>query len=87
MLTLFIRGLPHTTTDTDLMEVFTAYGKVFNLKINRDLYTGQARGTATVDMEGHEARAAAAALNRLGFQGKTIYVNVDTGPKGSRGRR
>jgi hypothetical protein len=38
-------------------------------------------------MEGHEARAAITALNGRDFQGKTIYVDVDKGPKFKRGRR
>jgi hypothetical protein len=38
-------------------------------------------------MEGHEARAAIAGLDGRDFEGKTIYVALDKGPKGGRGRR
>ena len=87
MLTLFVRGLPPTTTEASLSELFGNYGKVFGLKVSRDLFTGKARGVATVDMEGHEARAAIAGLDGHDFEGKTIYVALDKGPKGGRGRR
>jgi RNA recognition motif-containing protein len=87
MLTLFVRGLPPTTTEATLNELFSGYGKVFGLKVSRDLFTGRARGIATVDMEGHEARAAIAGLDGHDFEGKTIYVALDKGPKNGRGRR
>lgn len=88
MLTLFVRGLPPSTTEASLTELFAGYGKVFDLKLSRDLFTGKARGTASVNMEGHEARAAIAGLDGADFEGKTIYVNLDKGPRGgNRGRR
>ncbi|MDF9393296.1 MULTISPECIES: RNA recognition motif domain-containing protein [Methylococcus] len=87
MLTLFVHGLPPSTTDADLRELFGGYGKVFDLKVSRDLFTGQARGVATVDMEGHEARAAISGLDGQDFEGRTIYVALDKGRKTGRGRR
>jgi hypothetical protein len=45
------------------------------LKLSRDLFTGKARGTATVNMEGHEARRAIAGLNGHDFEGQTLYVD------------
>lgn len=87
MLTLFVRGLPPHTTEASLTELFSNYGKVFELKLSRDLFTGHARGVATVNMEGHEARAAIASLDGADWEGKTIYVNLDKGTKGGRGRR
>lgn len=87
MLTLFVRGLPPTTTEASLNALFGGYGKVFSVKLSRDLFTGHARGIATVNMEGHEARSAIAGLDGRDFEGKTIYVALDKGPKGGRGRR
>lgn len=87
MLTLFVRGLPPSTTDAGLRELFGGYGKVFDLKVSRDLFSGQARGVATVDMEGHEARAAISGLDGQDFEGRTIYVALDKGRKTGRGRR
>lgn len=85
MLTLFVRNLPQGTTEASLLELFSAYGKVHAYKLNRDLFSGQSRGTATVSMEGHEARAAIKALNGIETEGRTLYVDLDKGP--TRGRR
>jgi len=87
MLTIFVKGLPPSATEANLNELFGGYGKVFDLKVSRDLFTGRARGIATVAMEGHEARAAIAALDGRDFEGNTIYLALDKGPKGRRGRR
>ena len=87
MLTLFVRGLPPSTTEASLTELFAGYGKVFDLKLSRDLFTGKARGVATINMEGHEARSAISALDGRDFLGNTIYVALDKGTKGGRGRR
>lgn len=87
MLTLFVRGLPPSTTEASLTELFGGYGKVFDLKLSRDLFTGKARGVATVSMEGHEARLAISGLDGHDFEGNTIYVALDKGTKSGRGRR
>ncbi len=87
MLTLFVRNLPNSTTETSLNELFSAYGRVHAYKLNRDLFTGQSRGTATVNMEGHEARAAIKALNGIEVDGKTLYVDLDKGTSAGRRRR
>jgi RNA recognition motif-containing protein len=79
MLTLFVRNLPNGITETGLNELFGAYGRVHACKLNRDLFSGQSRGTATVNMEGHEARAAIQALNGAEIEGKTLHVDLDKG--------
>jgi RNA recognition motif-containing protein len=87
MLTLFVRGLPPGTTEASLSALFGNYGKVFDLKLSRDLFTGKARGVATVNMEGHEARQAIAGLDGHDFEGSTLYVSLDKSTKNGRGRR
>lgn len=87
MLTLFVRGLPPTTTEASLSKLFAGYGKVFSLKLSRDIFTGKARGIATIDMEGHEARLAIAGLDGQEFDGNTIYVALSKPSRGGRGRR
>lgn len=85
MITLFVRGLPASTTEESLSALFANYGTVRSLTLPKDLFTGQARGTALIDMEGHEARAAIAALDGSQLQGRTIYVS-QTKEKKRRGR-
>lgn len=89
MITLFVRGLPTSTTEESLTALFADYGTVRSLTLHKDLFTGQARGTAIIKMEGHEGRAAIAALDASQLQGRTVYVNQTTEEKrrGRGGRR
>lgn len=85
MIRLFIRGLQADTTDESLAALFAPYGKVRSLKLDKDLFSGRARGTAFVEMEGHEARAAIAGLDGTKFMGRPIHVSLDKGRSGARG--
>ena len=85
MIKLFIRGLQADTTDETLAALFAPYGRVRSLKLNKDLFTGRARGTALIEMEGHEARAAIAGLDGAKFMGRPIHVSQDKGRAGARG--
>ena len=87
MLKLCIRSLPPTTTEEALNELFSNYGTVRSLYLPRDIFTGKARGLAFIEMEGHEARAAIAALDNSDFEGSTIRVGLDRPRKNTRGRR
>lgn len=78
MISLFVRGLPTSTTEETLADLFAAYGTVRDLTLHKDLFTGHARGTAIIDMEGHEGRAAIAGLSGSEFQGRVIHVNRTT---------
>jgi RNA recognition motif-containing protein len=89
MITLSVRNLPRSTTEKSLTELFTQYGTVRGLTIAKDLFSGDCKGFATIDMEGHEARAAMAALDGKEMEGRQIYVskNVPRKKGGSRRRR
>lgn len=86
MLTIFVRNLPSDASDTELTEMFEHHGKVFHVKLAQDVFTGKCRGFAEVQMEGHEARAAIAALNGADLRGNSLRVQQDRGPI-RRGRR
>ncbi len=87
MITLSVRGLDKSTTEKSLTELFANYGTVHSVKLVKDLFSGQCKGFAQVKMEGHEARAAIAALNFKDVDGATLRVEIDKGRKGGRGRR
>ena len=87
MIKLFIRGLQPTTTEEELTALFSTYGRVRSLKLNKDIFTGRVRGTATIEMEGHEARAAIAGLDGKEFLGRPIYVGLDIPMDRGRRRR
>jgi RNA recognition motif-containing protein len=74
MITLDVRGLPKSMTDSSLPSLFAQHGRVFGLRMARDLFSGECRGFAELQMEGHEARNAIAALNGSTQEGATIRV-------------
>jgi len=84
MITLSVRGLPRSTTEESLTALFSQYGVVRSLRLVKDLFSGECRGFATIDMEGHEARAAMSALDGTEFQGGQIRVGPDK-PRAKRG--
>ena len=86
MITLSVRGLPRSATDESLNALFSQYGIVRSLKLSRDLFSGECRGFATIDMEGHEARAAMQALDGSQFEGSLLRVSPDKGNIRGRGR-
>lgn len=88
MKTLFIGNLPPETTEQELVELFTAFGVVRKIELPRDIFSGRNKGFAFLDMEGHEARAAMAALDGKVYKDKLLKVR-DEKPKakGRGGRR
>ena len=87
MITLSVRGLPRSTTEESLTALFTEHGVVRSLKMAKDLFSGDCKGFATIDMEGHEARAAIAALDGKEFNGSMIRVGPDRPKRGRGGKR
>ncbi len=87
MITLSVRGLPRSTTEEGLLALFGEYGVVRSMKLAKDLFSGDCRGFAIIDMEGHEARAAMAALDGSQYQGSMIRVAPDRPRKGRGGKR
>ncbi|MCB1786813.1 MAG: RNA-binding protein [Chromatiaceae bacterium] len=88
MLTLFIRGLPRSATEESVSKLFSQYGTVRGVVIARDIFSGECKGFATIDMEGHEARAAMSALDGSEQGGSVLRVGPNQ-PRGGRrsGRR
>jgi RNA recognition motif-containing protein len=85
MLMLDVRGLPPSMTDTTLRDLFSRHGRVFDLRLVRDMFNGQCKGFAQLRMEGHEARNAIIALNGSTQDGAMLRVSLHDERK--RGRR
>jgi len=83
---LFIGNLSSSTTDEEITELFSQYGKIRSLKLVSDVFSGQCKGFGFIEMEGHEARAAIAGLDGKDFNGKPLKVNFES-PKKVRRRR
>jgi len=86
MLTLNVRGLPRSMTETSLQQLFAAHGRVFDLRIAKDLFSGECKGFAELKMEGHEARSEITALDGSTQGGAMIRVGLHDEKK-QRGRR
>ncbi|OLB20989.1 MAG: hypothetical protein AUH95_05225 [Nitrospirae bacterium 13_2_20CM_2_63_8] len=62
---LYVGGLPYSTTEQQLQELFSQQGSVTSAKIITDRYTGQSRGFGFVEMAtAEEAQKAITALKR-----------------------
>jgi RNA recognition motif-containing protein len=73
---LYVGGLPYSTTEQQLQELFAPQGSVTSAKIITDRYTGQSRGFGFVEMAtSEEAQEAITALNGTQMDGRTITVN------------
>ena len=84
---LYVGNLPYSATESALSEKFAASGTVELCKLITDRDTGQSKGFGFVEMEGHEARAAQAALdgNMMGGD-RSLKVRFEN-PRAGRGRR
>jgi RNA recognition motif-containing protein len=80
---IFVGSLPSTATEQEVTELFSQYGKVRSIKLATDLFSNQCKGFGFIEMEGHEARAAIAALDGSEFNGKHLRVNFQN-PKNRR---
>jgi RNA recognition motif-containing protein len=85
---MFISNLPQDTSETDLGNLFSEFGRVRSVQLSFDVFTRKCRGFGFVEMEGHEARAAVAALDGREFGGRPLRVRFeDTGKQRRGGRR
>ena len=85
---LFIGSLPPTTTENALRDLFSEFGTVRSLELAKDLFSGKCKGFGFVEMEGHEARNAIAALDGRSFEGSNLRVKYEQPRgKGQQGRR
>ncbi len=73
---IYVGGLPYSTTEQQLSDLFAAHGSVASARIITDKFTGQSRGFGFVEMSSEsEAQAAITALNGTQFGGRTLTVN------------
>lgn len=82
---IFVGSLPPEATQDAVVALFSEYGTVRSIDFARDIFSGKCKGFAFIEMEGHEARAAIAALNRSMMGGNTLKVNLEQPRR--RGRR
>lgn len=86
---MFVSNLSSETQEKDVVSLFSQYGTVRGVRLARDVFSGRCRGFCLIDMEGHEARAAMAALDGKDFNGRSLRVKEEdaTRKRGRTGRR
>ena len=75
MYKVFVGGLPFTTTDDELKELFAAHGTVASATVVKDRDSGRSKGFGFVEFENdEEGKAAEKALNVTEVGGRSISV-------------
>ena len=83
---IFIGNLAKDVTEDDLQDLFSEYGTVRNVKVIRDLFSGESKGFGFLEMPGQaEAQKAMGELNTRELKGKKIAVN-EARPRNERRR-
>ena len=83
---IFIGNLSKDVTEDDLQELFSEYGTVRNVKVIKDLFSGESKGFGFLEMPGQaEAQKAMGELNTRELKGKKIAVN-EARPRNDRRR-
>lgn len=72
---ILIRNLSRKTTESELRELFTPFGKISSLNIVMDEKTGRSKGFGFVEMDDpKEAKHAIQALNGKVIDGEKVRV-------------
>lgn len=87
MITIFVSGLPRSSTEESVTALFASYGAVRAIKLVKDIFSGECKGFGTIDMEGHEGRAAISELDGKEIGGAVLRVSLNRPKKGRGGRR
>lgn len=73
---IFVGNLAKEVTEQDLQTLFAECGNVRSVKIIKDLFSGESKGFAFIEMPGTaEAQKAINELNTRELKGKKINVN------------
>jgi RNA recognition motif-containing protein len=85
---IFVGGLPYSTEENQLRELFAAHGGVDSVQIITDRMTGRSKGFGFVEMsDDDEAAKAIEALNGHELEGRSLTVNeARPRPAGGGGR-
>lgn len=84
MYKLFVGGLPFSTTDDELQQVFAEFGTVASAKVITDRDTGRSKGFGFVEFENDdEGKKAEKEMNGKEVGGRSVTVN-EARPKAPR---
>ncbi len=73
---IYVGGLPYSTDEQQLEDLFATHGSVESARVITDKYTGRSRGFGFVKMATNkESTEAIAALHGTELGGRTLTVN------------
>jgi RNA recognition motif-containing protein len=73
---IYVGNLERGVNESDLKEVFQAFGEVATASVIKDKFSGESRGFGFVEMpNGAEAQKAISMLNGKALKGRTATVN------------
>ncbi len=86
---LFVGNLPFTIDEEQLRKRFESYGKIDDLNLVKDRYSGQPRGFAFLTFATQHAAETALEQNGKDMDGRALKVNIaqDKPGRGGRGKR
>ena len=74
---LYVGGLPYSTTDEQLQELFAPHGTLQSARVIIDRISGKSRGFGFVEFSSQpEAQQAITALNGTDLEGRKITVSA-----------
>lgn len=73
---IYVGGLPYSTTDEELNELFASHGTVVSARIIMDRMSGRSKGFGFVELESDEdGEKAVSALDGTEFGGRKLMVS------------
>ena len=72
---IYVGGLPYSTTEQQLSDLFATHGAVASARIITDKFTGQSRGFGFVEMSSADAQRAIQSLNGKDMGGRPLRIN------------
>jgi heterogeneous nuclear ribonucleoprotein A1/A3 len=82
---LYVGNFPYTVDESQLRDLFTAYGEIEDLAMIMDRETGRPKGFAFITFSTQQAAEKALEQNGKDIGGRALKVNMAT-EKPSRGR-
>ncbi len=79
---IYVGNLVYSATSEQVKELFSQFGKVFNVKLIYDRETKKSKGFGFVEMQEEGVSEAIAKLDNTDFMGRTIRV-TEANPKKS----
>ena len=73
---LYIGNLSYSTTEEEIDQLISSYGKADSIQLIKDRHTGQSKGFGFIEMnDNSEADAAIKGLNTTYFKGRKLKLN------------